>query len=346
MPRRGLTILTSVALATMGVHRYYRSWLSAVRRRAHKGSLVAPTSRGPVEYDVRGDGPAVLHFHGGNVGHNGWFFLEHLVVSRLPGAHAGPARLSRHPARRRRLTRGAGRPRGGTARQARASSGSPWSGISAGGPGAHPVRGPTRAADVGALVLLSAISHRTRLCRRPDRQRARAPGMTRRVPGPRLLPDPPGDEAHTELAMQDFVQTETTYDKATGKRLIEKILADPAQKRQVMVLADAMVPALPRFDGRDERPAGPAGARRAATGAGPRPDAHRRQPVRRRHRLRQLGQRRAGASRTPSSITVDQFGHFIWWGDPAVRATLQWRIEAFLGEHAGRLARSGQQPSR
>ncbi len=30
---------------------------------------------------MRGRGPTVLHFHGGNLGHNGWFFLAHLVGS-------------------------------------------------------------------------------------------------------------------------------------------------------------------------------------------------------------------------------------------------------------------------
>ena len=44
-------------------------------------------------------------------------------------------------------------------------------------------------------------------------------------------------------------------------------------------------------------------------------------------------------------MAVDQFGHLIWWGDPSVRANLHLRIEAFLSEHAGRLTRSGQQPS-
>ena len=53
----------------------------------------------------------------------------------------------------------------------------------------------------------------------------------------------------SRLAMQDFVKTETTYDKATGKRFIDKIMRDPEQKRQVLLSADAMVPALPRFAG-------------------------------------------------------------------------------------------------
>jgi hypothetical protein len=51
------------------------------------------------------------------------------------------------------------------------------------------------------------------------------------------------------LGLRDFVRTETTHDLATGKRLIEQILDDPTQRRQVMAMADAMVPALPRFDG-------------------------------------------------------------------------------------------------
>jgi acetylornithine deacetylase/succinyl-diaminopimelate desuccinylase-like protein len=55
-------MLASVALAAMGVHRYYRSWLSTVRRRAHEGILVAPTSRGPVEYDCEESLSATVHF--------------------------------------------------------------------------------------------------------------------------------------------------------------------------------------------------------------------------------------------------------------------------------------------
>jgi hypothetical protein len=53
----------------------------------------------------------------------------------------------------------------------------------------------------------------------------------------------------TALGMRDLIRTETTYDEATGRRLIDQILDDPEQKRQVLAMADAMVPALPRFSG-------------------------------------------------------------------------------------------------
>ena len=36
---------------------------------------------------------------------------------------------------------------------------------------------------------------------------------------------------------------------ASGRRRIEQILTDPAQRRQVIAMADAMVPARPRLDG-------------------------------------------------------------------------------------------------
>jgi pimeloyl-ACP methyl ester carboxylesterase len=49
------------------------------------------------------------------------------------------------------------------------------------------------------------------------------------------------------LAFQGYVRTETIYDMKTGRRYIKQILADPAQRQQLMNRADAIVPALPRF---------------------------------------------------------------------------------------------------
>jgi hypothetical protein len=73
--------LLGVLAAPVALFAYYRRWLQAKRRRASETSVVVTTAHGPVEYDVRGQGPTILHFHGGNVGHNGWFFLEHLVTA-------------------------------------------------------------------------------------------------------------------------------------------------------------------------------------------------------------------------------------------------------------------------
>ena len=126
--------------------------------------------------------PTVLHFHGGNVGHNGWFFLAHLVGS-------GYRLLT--PDRPGYL----GTPLGGNgSSEAQADVAAALLdalevervavvGISAGGPAAiqfaarHPER--TR-----ALVLLSAVSRRTPLS---DDQLNSALGllvMTRRFQDP------------------------------------------------------------------------------------------------------------------------------------------------------------------
>src|SRR5262245_41332228 len=70
----GLGIVGGIAVRSR-----YRKWIRAQADRVSKESKIVKTSLGQVEYDIRGEGPTVLHFHGGNVGHNGWFFLEHLI---------------------------------------------------------------------------------------------------------------------------------------------------------------------------------------------------------------------------------------------------------------------------
>ena len=73
--------------------------------------------------------------------------------------------------------------------------------------------------------------------------------MTRRFQDPAYFLIHQAMKRMPRLGLRDFMRTETTYDLATGKRLIGQILDDPTQRRQVMAMADAMVPALPRFDG-------------------------------------------------------------------------------------------------
>ena len=77
----GRLIALLAVVAASGLFGYYRRWLEAQRRRASEASVTLTTAMGPVEYDQRGEGPTVVHFHGGNVGHNGWFFLNHLVTA-------------------------------------------------------------------------------------------------------------------------------------------------------------------------------------------------------------------------------------------------------------------------
>jgi pimeloyl-ACP methyl ester carboxylesterase len=134
------------------------------------------------------------------------------------------------------------------------------------------------------------------------------------------------------FAMQDYVRTETTYDMATGTRMIDEILADPTQRRQVMAMADAIVPALPRFEGvtNDLSVQQSLGVLPLDKVAAP---------------TLVIGSRYDGdvgyenithaaeGIANAELVTVDQFGHLIWWGDADVTAAFQQRIEDFLGEH-------------
>lgn len=68
-----------IVVLLSGVTLWYRRRLVHHTKKGSAKSHVIQTVRGPVEYSVRGKGPVVLHFHGGNVGHNDWFMLEHMI---------------------------------------------------------------------------------------------------------------------------------------------------------------------------------------------------------------------------------------------------------------------------
>ena len=311
----------------------YRRWLKAQRQRASATSVVVTTALGPVEYDLRGQGPTVLHFHGGNVGHNGWFFLEHLVSAGYrvltpdrPGYLGTP--LDDHGSPHAQADVAA------ALLDALAIDRVAVVGLSAGGPAAihFALRHERRTA---ALVLLSAISRRTELSEEQLNSALGRLVMTPRYQDPAYFLINQAMKRMPRLAMRDYVRTETTYDAVTGRRLIGQILADPAQRRQVMAMADAMVPALPRFDGvandlavqqeLDELPLARIAVPTLVVGS--RHDGD----------IGYVNSTHA-AEGIPGSelVTVDQFGHLIWWGDPAVTATFQHRIEGFLGDHMSR----------
>ncbi|MFY1636223.1 alpha/beta fold hydrolase [Solwaraspora sp. WMMB335] len=307
----------------------YRRWLAAATRRASEDSYRVETPRGPVQYGLRGSGPVVLHFHGGNVGHNGAFFLEHLVEAGYsvltpdrPGYLGTPLSNGANPDEQADMA-AALLDTLGLERVAVV-------GISAGGPSA--IEFSARHRDrTAALVLLSAISQRTGLS---DDQLNSSLGklvMTPKAQNVAYYLINRAMHLATGLSMRDFVKTETTYDSTTGRRMIDQILGDPDQRRQVLAMSDAMVPALPRFEGvmNDLRvqqeledlpfdqvtsPALIVGSRHDGDiGYGNSTNAHR---------------RLAGSE----LVTVDQFGHLIWWGDPEVTQGLQRRVEAFLGQ--------------
>jgi pimeloyl-ACP methyl ester carboxylesterase len=324
-------VLTGVVLvAGVAAWVWYRRWLTRVTRLASAESSVVTTALGQVEYDLRGSGPVVLHFHGGNVGHNGWFFLEHLVEAgfRLltpdrPGYLGTPIANGGSPEQQADLaaalldTLGIDRVS--------------VVGLSAGGPGAiqFAVRHSHR---VDALVLLSAISQRTDLSEDQTGSTLGRLVMTPRYQNVAYFLINRAMHGFPATSMQDFVRTETTYDKAAGKKLIEQILADPDQKRAVLAMADAMVPALPRFPGvsndlvvqeqLDGLPLSQVSAPTLIVGS--RYDGD-------------IGYENSTNAHQgiPGSelITVDQFGHLIWWGEPTVTQSFTSRIEEFLFAH-------------
>jgi pimeloyl-ACP methyl ester carboxylesterase len=275
----------------------------------------------------------VLHFHGGNVGHNGWFFLEHLVGAgfRLltpdrPGYLGTPIENGGIPEKQADLA--------ATLLDTLGIARVAVVGLSAGGPGAiqFAVRHPDR---LDALVLLSAISQRTRLS---DDQTGSALGrlvMTPRYQNVAYFLINQAMHRFPAMSMQDFVRTETTYERAAGKKLIAQVLDDPDQKRAVLAMVDAMVPALPRFPGvrndlavqeqLDELPLDQVRAPTLIIGSRYDGDIGYENSTNAREKI-------AGSE----LITVDQFGHLIWWGDPAVTQGFQSRIEEFLHAHTRR----------
>jgi pimeloyl-ACP methyl ester carboxylesterase len=310
---------------------HFVRWVELQTHRVSAESKIIQTTAGRVEYDLRGTGPVVLHFHGGNVGHNGWFMLEHvldagftLLTPDRPGYLGTPlADNGTSDAQAEVIA---------ALLDALNIDSVAVVGISAGGPAAlqFALRYPER---TNALILLSAITRRTEL----------SEGQVNSALGRLVMSSPKVQNVAyflinqamkriPALALQDYVRTETTYDMDTGKRYIRQILDDPLQRKQVMALADAIVPALPRFDGvmndlhvQQRLPDLPLRQVQAATfivhsrhdGDAPYDNATH------------------AAELIPNVelITVDQFGHMIWWGDPEVTAQFQTQIENFLRAH-------------
>jgi pimeloyl-ACP methyl ester carboxylesterase len=328
-----VAVVVGIALLTFAFGWWYHSWLARVTREASADSEIATTRLGPVEYGFRGDGPVVLHFHGGNVGHNGWFFLEHLVRAGYqvltpdrPGYLGTPIENGGTPEQQADLA-AALLDTLGVERVAVV-------GLSAGGPGAiqFAARHPHR---TSALVLLSAISQRTALS---DDQMNSSLGrlvMTPKYQNAAYFLINQSMRHMTKLALRDYIKTETTYDEATGKAFIDMILRDPDQKRQVLRVADALVPALPRF-------AGVMNDLQVQKELGDLPLAEVRAPT------LIVGSRFDGDIGYANSvnaheriagstlITVEQFGHFIWWGGSEVTRDFEAQIEQFLDRHLRR----------
>ncbi|MAU09985.1 MAG: hypothetical protein CL607_09210 [Anaerolineaceae bacterium] len=319
-----------LSLAFAWLQGIYRKWLAQQTLRVTKEGHVAQTELGPVQYDMRGSGPVVLHSHGGNVGHNGWFMLEFLVEAGFtvltpdrPGYLGTPLDDHSTPSAQADVF--------ASLLDHLGVENVAIVGVSAGGPAAlsFAVRYPQR---TQALVLMSAISKQTQLS---DDQLNSTLGklvMTRRWQDPAYFLIYQAMHHLTALTLQDFVRTETTYDMPTGQRLIQQILADPTQRQQVFALAHAMVPALARYDGvmndldvqqtmaelaLDQIQAPALIVHSRYDGDVPYANAeyaHQHIP-------------------TSQLISVEQFGHMIWWGNPQVTRDFQQQIVQFLKAH-------------
>ncbi|MEO1062374.1 MAG: alpha/beta hydrolase [Actinomycetota bacterium] len=301
--------------------------------RASAGSAVARTAMGPVEYDDRGSGPVVLHFHGGNVGHNGAFLLDHLAAAgrRLitpdrPGYLGTP--LGDHGAPEAQADLFA------ALLDELEIDRVAVVGISAGGPGAvqFAVRHPER---TDALVLLSAM---TRSIQLRDEQLDSVLGrlvLSERFQDVSALLISEGMRRLPRASLREFARTETTHDDETARQLVDQILDDPGQRAQVMALAEALVPGRPRFAGvmndvglqqhLQPLPLDAVGAPALVIHSEYDGDVPFDGAV-------------AAHDRLPDSelLTVRQFGHFVSWGDPEVARDIEARLAAFLDRHAPR----------
>jgi pimeloyl-ACP methyl ester carboxylesterase len=313
--------------AVLGAGRRYRRWLAAQARRTSADSRIVDTALGPVEYDLRGAGPTVLHLHGGGVGHAGWHMLGHLVDAgyRLltpdrPGYLGTPLADHGAPSAQADLF--------AATLDALGLDRVAVVGISAGGPAAcaFALRHPDR---TEALVLLSALTLRTPLS---AEQRTSALGRLVLAPRAQDLASAVLHQAMTRapaLALRAYARTETTYDPRVARRYVRRILDDPAQRREVAELADAIVPATPRAAGvaNDLRVQQTLADLPLDDVAAPTLIVHSRYDG-------DVPYRNAthAHARIPGSelVTVEQFGHLLWWGDAAVAAQLRARVEAFL----------------
>jgi len=325
-----LIIASALLLLIVGPYVYIANWNKNKLLQSTAESQIAQTQLGPVEYDLRGEGPVVLHFHGGNVAHNGWFLFEHLVengYSLLTPSRPGYLGTSiteqnQSPAGQADLV----------AALLDTLNIQPVAvvGASAGGPGAlqFALRHPDR---TQRLVLVSANTQRTPLSEEQRNNPLAKMIMNKRSQNLTYFLVHRGMTKLPALTLKDLAKTETTLGEARSQELIEQILDDPEQLNNLHRMADAMVPAKPRFDGvmndlrnQEEMERFPLENIQASTLI-----------IHSRYDADIPYDNATFVHETiPQSelMTVDQFGHMLWFGDPEITKSYQQRIQDFLGE--------------
>ncbi|MCA9915568.1 MAG: alpha/beta fold hydrolase, partial [Anaerolineae bacterium] len=201
----------AVGLAGYEVTRRYGQWLDAVTERASRESHIAYTKQGEVQYDLRGMGEIVLHFHGGNVGHNGWFMLQNLIDAGFtvltpdrPGYLGTPIAGNGSPERQADVF--------AALLDTLDIDSVAVVGVSAGGAGAlqFALRYPER---TKCLVLLSAITRKTMLTENQLNSTLGRLVMSPRGQNPAYFLIQQAMKRMPATALQDYARTETTYDE-------------------------------------------------------------------------------------------------------------------------------------
>ena len=289
-------------------------------------STIAQTAFGQVEYDLRGDGPVILHFHGSTTGHNGWFVLEHLVDAGYcllspdrPGYLGTSLKDNETPEAQADLA--------AALLDSLHIDHVSVVGISGGGLPAiqFALRHPHR---TRSLVLLSALTQRTPLSSKQLSNPILQLFLLPRFQNVAYFLVHQLTKCIPQLALRGYMGAVTTYDIETGTRYIRHILYDAHQRQ----FADALVPASPRLRGL-------ANDLRVQHNLEQLPLSHLRVSTLIIHSQYDGDVPYENATNAYSQIpdselmTVDQFGHIIWLGDPQVTRDIQTKIEAFLSKH-------------
>ena len=321
-----------VSLLIAGIGGYYRRWLQAQTVRASMESHVVQTALGQVEYDMRGCGPVVLHFHGSTGGHNSWFLLKHLVEAGYrvltpdrPGYLGTPLSDNGSPKAQADLAAALLDTLGINQVAVVAISGGGTPALE------FALRYPQR---TRALVLICAVTKRTSVSDNFLSTNVGRLMLSPRFQNPAYFLVHQMTKLMPSLVLHDFARGETTYDKETRQQYIRRLLNDPDQRQMFMDLADTMVPARPRF-------AGIVNDIDVQQNLGKLPLDQIHTPTLIIHSPYDGDVPYENAthahSHIPNSelITVNQFGHMVWAGDPQVTSDFQARMENFFLEHLG-----------
>ena len=244
-----VTLLAAALLAAGGALAGLSVWRSGKLAKLEAASAVAQTAKGSVEYQAKGEGPAVLVLHGGFGGYDqGMMFIPglaeagfHVIAPSRPGYLRTPLSLGKTNEEQADAMAGLMDTLG--VRRAAVV------GISAGGPVAlqFAIRHPARA---DSLILVCAITKKT-----PPLIAQQDSLVRRCVLHSRMLVDLAswlGNQVAREdprQAISFAFEVCSRAPFAQRARLVDAVLADPVQRSLFQQLSDSTVPLSARLPG-------------------------------------------------------------------------------------------------